>query len=685
MSRPLATIQPLEPRRLLAADLLIASLGFTATRTVEVDGVSYFFADDGKVGRELWRSDGTAAGTTLVKDLTPGAAGTEVWEMIEVGGRAMFIVKGPGAMDDSPQVRNWQGVYEVWVTDGTKAGTIRLARYEDVSAVQDLTAFGDGRAAWSVLDPSPTAGPNLDGWLYTTDGTVAGTSLAAAFPEHTVWSLMPAGDRLVFTIDFQEVWSTDGTPGGLLNLSNVMDSGPYGSNLDTYTMQEVAGGVVILSRGQGTVWFTDGTAAGTRATRWDSREHFDTSAVSGGKFYFVGVTSAPNGTDIIKRLYVVDPVAGTQPVQLFRTGGDGSDNHFTLRPLGDRLVFQNAESGDFGESQTWVTDGTPAGTFMLSSTTDRREIGLAAVEHEGVLYTVRLSDRVGANTLPDSTAFIGGLTPNNLIGGTGTTDAGYRIELHRTDGTPAGTGVVNAIDVGEIQGRETLFGLTVINGQIALRTKVAEGIQPGVPWSSNSLTPVSDTTVLYDPRELSVGRAAASVKLVNGSLRIGGTNSAEDVLVFRRRNNPDKLVVEIDGQQYDFRFDQVRRIKADLQGGNDRLEIRETTGGRIAARAEIMAGDGADKIYTASGRDTVMGGGGGDRIVTRGNADVAIGGGGKDRIDTGGGQDFVNSGEGRDVVKPGAGADVLFGQTRIESVMTSQIDAASALEDMLLY
>ena len=100
-----------------------------------LDDVVYFGATDGVHGRELWRSDGTVAGTALVADLAPGfAAGAPRSNLLVWDGRLYF------AADD--------GMHgpELWSSDGTAAGTrleIDLAAGATGSSLTDLTLAGD--------------------------------------------------------------------------------------------------------------------------------------------------------------------------------------------------------------------------------------------------------------------------------------------------------------------------------------------------------------------------------------------------------------------------------------------------------------------------------------------------------------------------------------------------------------
>ncbi len=86
---------------------------------IAVAGSHLVFAiDDGVHGREPWTSDGTASGTVLLRDVFPGANGSAVTSFSAVNGQLYFAANDGG-----------HGT-EVWRTDGTPAGT-RLV--QDVS------------------------------------------------------------------------------------------------------------------------------------------------------------------------------------------------------------------------------------------------------------------------------------------------------------------------------------------------------------------------------------------------------------------------------------------------------------------------------------------------------------------------------------------------------------------------
>jgi len=113
-----------------------------------------FKTADGKVAS----SDGTAAGTMLVKDVRPPDPGTVPFP-VSLDNRLLFLA------DDAALVR------ELWVSDGTAAGTFIVLG--GASSTIDALAVVRGRAFFSASDPQHGRE------LWRSDGTPEGTSLFA--------------------------------------------------------------------------------------------------------------------------------------------------------------------------------------------------------------------------------------------------------------------------------------------------------------------------------------------------------------------------------------------------------------------------------------------------------------------------------------------------------------------------
>src|SRR5215208_5196710 len=114
-------LESLESRRLLSINPL--ALNETPERDTQPSDPTnlfaagdtlYFAATDGVHGQELWKSDGTAAGTVMVKDLLPGAAASDPTGFALLNGAVYFVAK-PGA------------TAQLWKTDGTEAATTLVA------------------------------------------------------------------------------------------------------------------------------------------------------------------------------------------------------------------------------------------------------------------------------------------------------------------------------------------------------------------------------------------------------------------------------------------------------------------------------------------------------------------------------------------------------------------------------
>ena len=74
-------------------------------------------ADDGTHGKELWKSNGIAAGTVLVRDINPGSGPSlSPPDYMVAVGKLLFF-----------QAENSLSNEELWQSDGTAAGTLMVA------------------------------------------------------------------------------------------------------------------------------------------------------------------------------------------------------------------------------------------------------------------------------------------------------------------------------------------------------------------------------------------------------------------------------------------------------------------------------------------------------------------------------------------------------------------------------
>ncbi len=383
---------------------------------VQVDGALFFRANDGVHGVELWRSDGTADATVLVKDINPGPSDSIPAFLTEVHGTLFF------AADDGAH-----GV-ELWRSDGTEAGTVLL---------QDIL---------------PGATPAHPGDLTNVSGTLFFRALDR-FPA-------PLGTA---SPGIGELWKSDGTEAGTLPVKDI-GRGPFRSDPSQLAN---ANGILIFSANDGRVgrevWRSDGTEEGTMLLkdinfRPGSSDPIGLGAVNDTLFLI-----ADDG-DHGRELWKSDGTAsGTVLVKDIYPGLDGpffiplAPN--TAAPVGDALCFV-ADDGSHG-AEIWKSDGTEIGTRLVK---DIRPDPISVepprflINAEGTLffaasdgltgYELWKSDGTEAGTLlvkdlrpgPEGTVFAG-------FASIGTTLFFVTRGLWKSDGTDAGTVLVKDTDI----------------------------------------------------------------------------------------------------------------------------------------------------------------------------------------------------------------------------------------------
>jgi ELWxxDGT repeat protein len=377
---------------------------------VNVNGELFFVVSNGRIGgpAQLWKSDGTTGGTALVKDFTGqdfilqnGQNGSatvvafqnelyfvahemaapradQLWK--SDGTAAGTVPVDPGAFNAGgfgagltvmgnelffPASDATHG-NKLWKTDGTDAGTGIADADVAATGAEGLINANGTLYFFAVADPTFQTTN-----LYRSDGTDT-TLVASGFSNFGIVETTFSGGHLFFTAAptssfFTEgLWVSDGTAGGTREL-NPANVSPFG--LNPFNLHAVNGRVVFNGSSaahptfdQG-IWTSDGTDAGTFELPTPQAAFitlFPSETALSGNALFFGAA----GTSGQQLLWQTDGTAsGTQLITTIAPGFYNGTRPTSLTFVGSTLFFNAADPAHGNE--LWASDGTAAGTRLV--------------------------------------------------------------------------------------------------------------------------------------------------------------------------------------------------------------------------------------------------------------------------------------------------------------------------------
>jgi ELWxxDGT repeat protein len=410
------------------------------TAFIPYDGMLLFWADDGAHGRELWRSDGTEAGTNLVKDINTYRSDGEPAQLTAAGGRLHFTVLGKGNYILGPGDYNELTLYS---TAGLATGRQGLF----YGHTNDLINV-NGRLFFSHAGNSLWATTNLDS-----------PSLVSTFFEQSSphgrprFNATALGNTLYLrgydAAQGFEFWKSDGTSAGTERVYDVWPGvSPERNKLNPPSVRDLTrvGNALCFagytpSAGYA-LWMSDGSSTGTgQVADIDPSSSgvglFGLTAVDDWLLFFAsdgihGVEPWALHTDTGTATRLADINSGGDSVTAPELPGDaaawyhGLYDHETA-VLGGLTVF--AATGSSGNAEVWVSDGTPAGTQVLLSS-DQVAAYAAVQSVGGIVYFA--NDTLSDWWLTDGTP--GGTEAMSVTLGTEMTLVNDAIYFVRDDG-----------------------------------------------------------------------------------------------------------------------------------------------------------------------------------------------------------------------------------------------------------
>lgn len=341
--------------------------GFSGSYVV-LNNKVYFEAEDGSTGREPYVSDGTFAGTSMLKDVYAGSGGSNPTSFDTNNNRVTFIASS---------IANGE---EPWITDGTGVGTQILV---DLEPGANSSSYGDNLHPLKGTDRSIySAVTSADGFEYwgINSTSLTATRLANFFPgpiygyyytNHTSYpsELEIREPSPLPSVESDIVYLSDGTLAGTRSHPGALPS--YTASSFPLPLGEMGGFLYFVAddgRSGTELWRTDGTAAGTFLVKeinagltWSVMSFLGGAVINDNTLLFAAVTEA-SGIELWK---TDGTNAGTVMVKDIYPGpGSGMDS------FGSKLISAGSYALFAGNNGTngfelWRTDGTDAGTVMV--------------------------------------------------------------------------------------------------------------------------------------------------------------------------------------------------------------------------------------------------------------------------------------------------------------------------------
>jgi len=414
-----------------------------------LSGVLYFDGNDGS-GNRLWRTDGTAVGTWMVKDVDPD-------HIVTLHDKLYFVANNGVEPGSDP-----------WVSDGTISGTVQLhdlavGKNRSKSAWHLCATASDVYFTYTV---ARLVNSSVETQLWKTDGTASGTGATGARFD-VVENITTAGNRLLlFAGDGstgEEPWISDGTGQGTNLILDICSVGNCEVDYYPTTVERVIyaskifpvgiNGVWYFARSDGItgeeLWRTDGTAAGTGQVadiNPGPGSSFPNFFVEMSGVLYFAADDGINGMELWKYPLTGGPATMVKDI----AGGSADSEPIWLTPV-DGTLFFSAWSDDGGR-ELWRSDGTNAGTVQVADIAP-------GSNSSNPNYDLLLRPQV-TNAQDYWRRFT--ILGNKLFFAA---DDGDGYELFESDGTSAGT--IKLADINPTTGEgSSPHYLTVLNGSL---------------------------------------------------------------------------------------------------------------------------------------------------------------------------------------------------------------------------